>query len=158
MGFHFSDAFIIKGATYDKNSSNLAGFILNCEENISWSHTAKSFTNKSYSPFFFLSMKIFLTQNLFPGFSFLLIVRQYRQYYFLPSTKCDICLLKFGVIRLIGNYWHDLGEIKLIFVRPIHPNFRLKWKLAFILDLTKSYPKFGVLDLLYPSYLQYQNV
>ena len=40
---------------------------------------------------------------------------------------------KFGVIRLIGNYSRDFGEIKLTFARPIDATLRLKWKLAFML-------------------------
>ena len=86
-GSLFSDTFMIKRAACDKSSSNLVGFILNCEKNISWSHSGKSFSSKWYSLLKLIS-----------------------------STKRHICLLKFGVIRLIGNYSRDLVEIKLTFL------------------------------------------
>ena len=125
-------SFSTEQSIYDKSSSNLVELILNWEKNISWSHSAKSFTSKWYYPICFLSMKTCLTQNLLPSFSSLLILHLnniIKIIFFLLLSATSV-YDKLGAIRLIGNYSRDLGEIKLTSVRPIRATLRLKWKLA----------------------------
>ena len=45
------------------------------------------------------------------------------------ATLCNICLLNFSVIRVIGNYTRELDEIKLTSMQPICKTLWLKWKL-----------------------------
>ena len=80
------DFFVIKEATQVKNSSNVAGDILNSRKKYSGLLSINSFTRMWYSPFACCSLYIFLIQNLFLYFKRCLL--------FLKSNKVSILRLK----------------------------------------------------------------
>ena len=109
----FSDAFIIKGATLDKSSSNLVGFILNCKKKFH-DRTVLNLLQADGTPLFtFFPWKFFLPKISYQVFLFLWLfvlitfVRQICATLWLKwNLAFKICLLaKYVCTTQVINNW-----------------------------------------------------